>query len=159
MKIKDIVKDIEPIWLKVYTAHRIYRSEPRIKEAIAEWHEDRSLPDITLGMMSPQEEGYASISVQELVGIYGMKELDALLFLDSLAKATKKDNKTELDRLLGTLSTGKHKTNFVITEAMLEQVRKDSPEVWAEYQKLCNEAAQKKKVMISDYEQIAETEL
>lgn len=159
MKIKDIISSIESMKERVYTAYRIYRSESLIKKAISRLYEEESLPQVTIELEDPDETRCLRLDTMELKELYGMKDLQALLFLDSVLKANKKDDKTDLYNLLGMLTAGQHKTQFEITDEMREHVRANNPGVWAEYQKIRGEQEQRNKAMEEEYSRIVESEL
>ena len=159
MKIKDIISPIESLKERIYTACRIYRSEPMIKKAITRLYEEESLPQVTIELEDPNETGCLRLDSIELTELYGMTDLQALLFLDSVLKADKKEEKTELYNLLGILSAGKHKTYFEITDDILNLVRTNHPGVWAEYQKIRGERDQREKALKAEYNRIIESEL
>lgn len=159
MKIKDIISSIESMKERVYTAYRIYRSEPYIKNAISRLYEEESLPQVTIELEDPNETGCLRLDTIELTELYGMKDLQALLFLDSVLKANKKEDKTDLYNLLGILTAGQHKTRFEITDEMREHVRANNPGVWAEYLKIRGEQEQRDKAMEAEYNRIIESEL
>ena len=159
MKIKDIISSVESLKERVYTAYRIYRSEPMIKKAISRLYEEESLPQVTIELEDPDETGCLRLDSIELAELNGMTDLQTLFFLDSVLKANKKEDKTELYNLLESLSVGQHKTCFEITDDILEQVRINNPGVWAEYKKIRNEREQRNKAMEEEYNRIIESEL
>lgn len=159
MKIKDIISSIESMKERVYTAYRIYRSEPYIKNAISRLYEEESLPQVTIELEDPNETGCLRLDTIELTELYGMKDLQALLFLDSVLKANKKEDKTDLYNLLGILTAGQHKTRFEITDEMREHVRANNPGVWAEYLKIRGEHEQRYQALEAEYNRIIESEL
>lgn len=159
MKIKDIISSIESMKERVYTAYRIYRSEPLIKKAISRLYEEESLPQVTIELEDPNETRCLRLDTMELKELYGMKDLQALLFLDSVLKADKKEDKTDLHNLLGMLPAGQHKTRFEITDEMREHVRANNPGVWAEYLKIRSEREQRDKALEAEYNRIIESEI
>lgn len=159
MKIIDVTSSIESMKERTYTAYRIYRSEPHIKKAISKLYEEESLPQVTIELEDPNETRCLRLDTIELKELYGMKDLQALLFLDRVLKANKKEDKTDLYNLLGMLTAGQHKTRFEITDEMREHVRANHPSVWAEYLKIRGEREQINKVMEEEYSRIIESEL
>ena len=158
MKIKDILESIDSIKAKIYTAFRIYHCSAKIKEAIKKWKQFEGLPLVTILVESSEDE-YIKISSYDLVNIYAFDELSALLMLDDIEKAQKEGNKEKLNDLLSFLTHGKHETRNLISDEMMEQIRISSPEIWEEYQKLCDNSAKKEKELEDKYPQIIETEL
>lgn len=159
MKIKDIISPIESLKERIYTAYRIYRSEPLIKKRIAQLHEEETLPQVTIEIETPDEARCLRLDSIELKELYGMTDLQVLFFLDSVLKADKKEDKTDLYNLLRILTAGQHRTRFEITDEMREHVRTNNPVVWAEYQKIRGEREQRNKAMEEEYSRIIESEL
>lgn len=159
MKIIDVTSSIESMKERTYTAYRIYRSEPHIKKAISILYKEESLPQVTIELEDPNETRCLRLDTIELKELFGMKDLQALLFLDSVLKANKKEDKTDLSNLLRMLTAGQHKTQFEITDEMREHVRANNPGVWAEYQKIRGEQEQRNKAMEEEYSRIVESEL
>ena len=46
-----------------------------------------------------------------------------------------------------------------VSQELLEQIKKNNPEVWEEYQKLCANSAKREKELEEGYSKIIETEL
>ncbi len=135
MTIKEIVATVESVKLKARLGVRIFHCSTTIKKAIVRLMLDEDFQDLTIGV-DYLDGRYVKFSSYELVRVYGMKKLQALLFIDALQKANIQKDKTRLDRLLTTLVAGKHRQGLRITTEMMERVRNNEAEVWAEYQKL-----------------------
>ena len=159
MKIKDLLNSVDGLNTRFKIAHRIKKCSPRIRMAISQLYRDKILPKIELGIQSPDGIGYMEISSYDLVNLYGMENLSALLFLDDLYKANLKTDKRELYNLLGMLSNGRHQSNMVVTEEILEQVRQTSPNVWESYQGIVEDENTKTQELAEDYEQIIEEDI
>lgn len=159
MKIKDIITSLDNVKSKVHLAYRINRCSPEIKKAIVQLYKDKVLPLVELGIAAPDGMGYVEVSSYDLVNLYGMEELAALLFLDELNKANSKSDKTDLRNLLGALSAGKHQTRMVVTDDLLEHVQKNSPDVWKSYQEIVEKENAITQEMESDFEKVIESEI
>lgn len=159
MKIKDIITSLGNVKSKVHIAYRINKCSPQIKQAIAQLYKDRVLPKIEMGIQSPDGNGYFEVSLSDLVSLYGMDDLAALLFLDDLDKANAKSDKTDLWNLLGMLSIGKHQSRMVVTDELLEYVQKSAPDVWDSYQKIVEKENTVSQDLENDYEKVIENEL
>ena len=158
MKIKDILESIDSIKVKIYTAYRIFHCSPKIKKAIKQWKNDDCLPTIIISV-ERAENDFLTISAYDLVNLYGFDELPALLMLDDIEKAQEKQDKEKLNDLLAFLVRGKHEAKTKISQELLEQIKKNNPEVWEEYQKLCANSAKREKELEKGYSNIIETEL
>ena len=159
MKIKDLLNSVDSLNTKIKIANRIKKCSPRIRLAITQLYRDKIIPKIELGIQSPDGMGYMEISSFDLVNLYGMENLSALLFLDDLYKANLKADKKDLHNLLGMLSNGKHQSNMIVSEELLEQVRQNSPDVWESYQGLVEIENTKTQELAEDYEQIIEEDI
>lgn len=159
MKIKDIITSLDNVKSKVHVAYRINKCSSEIKQAISQLYKDKVLPLVELGIEAPDGMGYIEVSSYDLVNLYGMEELSALLFLDELNKANLKSNKTDLRNLLGVLTSGKHQTRMVVTEDLLEHVQKNSPDVWESYQGIVEKENAITTDMEGDFEKIIENEI
>jgi len=159
MKIKDIITSLGNVKSKVHIAYRINKCSPQIKQAIAQLYKDRVLPKIEMGIQSPDGNGYFEVSLSDLVSLYGMDDLAALLFLDDLDKANAKSDKTDLWNLLGMLSIGKHQSRMVVTDELLEYVQKSAPDVWDSYQEIVEKENTVSQDLENDYEKVIENEL
>ena len=159
MKIKDIITSLGNVKSKVHIAYRINKCSPQIKQAIAQLYKDRVLPKIEMGIQSPDGNGYFEVSLSDLVSLYGMDDLAALLFLDDLDKANAKSDKTDLWNLLGMLSIGKHQSRMVVTDELLEYVQKSAPDVWDSYQEIVEKENTVSQDLEKDYEKVIESEL
>lgn len=158
MKIKDILESIDSMKAKVYTAYRIFHCSPKIKKAIKQWKNDDCLPPIIISV-ERTENDFFTISAYDLVNLYGFDELSALLMLDNIEKAQEKQEKEKLNDLLAFLVRGKHEVKTRVSQDLLEQVKKNNPEVWEEYQKLCANSTKREKELEKGYSKIIETEL
>ena len=109
------------------------------------------------GIITKERTQYA---LNELgVNEYGFDELSALLMLDDIEKAQEKQDKEKLNDLLAFLVRGKHEVRTRVSQELLEQIKKNNPEVWEEYQKLCANSAKREKELEEGYSKIIETEL
>lgn len=142
MKIKDILDNISNIRHKAIYAKCIRNSNPIIKNAIVDFHLKGSFEPITYGIKTNNVLGILSISTTDLQKLYGMKPLEALLFLDAIVKADSNSDKTQLINLLQSLVSGKHRGGPIVTPQMLETIKETNPEVWTHY-KTISENAQK----------------
>lgn len=158
MKIKDILESIDSVKTKIYAAYRIFHSSPKIKKAIKQWKTYEDLPVVKV-TVETSEEKFVEISSYDLVNKYGFDELSALLMLDDIEKAQEKQDKEKLNDLLAFLVRGKHEVRTRVSQELLEQIKKNNPEVWEEYQKLCANSAKREKELEEDYSKIIETEL
>lgn len=158
MKIKDILESIDSMKAKVYTAYRIFHCSPKIKKAIKQWKTYEDLPVVKV-CVETSEDKFLEISSFDLVNKYGFEELSALLMLDDIEKAYEKHDKEKLNDLLAFLVRGKHEVKTRVSQELLDQIRKNNPEVWEEYQKLCANSARKEKELEEGYSTIIETEL
>ncbi|MBR5237696.1 MAG: hypothetical protein IKV26_03185 [Paludibacteraceae bacterium] len=158
MKIKDILESIDSVKTKICVAYRIFYSTPKIKKAIKQWKAYGDLPVIRV-TVETSEENFIEISSYDLLNKYGFDELSALLMLDDIEKAQEKQDKEKLNDLLAFLVRGKHEVRTIVSQELLEQIKKNNPEVWDEYQKLCANSAKREKELEEDYSKIIETEL
>lgn len=158
MKIKDILESIDSVKTKIYAAYRIFHSSPKIKKAIKQWKTYEDLPVVKV-TVETSEEKFVEISSYDLVNKYGFDELSALLMLDDIEKAQEKQDKEKLNDLLAFLVRGKHEVRTRVSQELLEQIKKNNPEVWEEYQKLCANSAKREKELEDGYSKIIETEL
>lgn len=158
MKIKDILESIDSVKTKIYAAYRIFHSSPKIKKAIKQWKTYEDLPVVKV-TVATSEEKFVEISSYDLVNKYGFDELSALLMLDDIEKAQEKQDKEKLNDLLAFLVRGKHEVRTRVSQELLEQIKKNNPEVWEEYQKLCANSAKREKELEESYSKIIETEL
>lgn len=158
MKIKDILESIDSLKVKIYTAYRIFYCSPKIKKAIKQWKTYEDLPVIKV-TIETSEDIFVEISSFDLVNKYGFDELSALLMLDDIEKAQEKQDKEKLNDLLAFLVRGKHEVKTRVSQELLEQIKKNNPEVWEEYQKLCANSAKREKELEDGYSKIIETEL
>ena len=159
MKIKDLLNSVDSLNTRFKIANRVKKCSTRIRMAIAQLYRDKILPKIELGIQSPDGTGYMEISSFDLVNLYGMENLSALLFLDDLYKANLRADKKDLHNLLGMLSNGKHQSNMVVTEELLEQVRQNSPDVWESYQGIVEDENSRTQELAEDYEQIIDEDI
>lgn len=158
MKIKDILESIDSLKTKIYTAYRIYHCSPKIKKAIKQWKMYEDLPVVRIRVENT-ENNFVEISSYELVNLYGFEELAALLMLDDLEKAQKNNDKEKISDLLAFLVRGKHEVKSKVPQDVFEYIKKNNPEVWKEYQKLCNTSTVKDKELEEGYTRIIETDL
>lgn len=158
MKIKDILESIDSVKTKIYAAYRIFHSSPKIKKAIKQWKTYEDLPVVKV-TVETSEEKFVEISSYDLVNKYGFDELSALLMLDDIEKAQEKQDKEKLNDLLAFLVRGKHEVRTRVSQELLEEIKKNNPEVWEEYQKLCANSAKREKELEEGYSKIIETEL
>ena len=158
MKIKDILESIDSVKTKIYAAYRIFHSSPKIKKAIKQWKTYDDLPVVKV-TVETSEEKFVEISSYDLVNKYGFDEVSALLMLDDIEKAQEKQDKEKLNDLLAFLVRGKHEVRTRVSQELLEQIKKNNPEVWEEYQKLCANSAKREKELEEGYSKIIETEL
>lgn len=158
MKIKDILESIDSVKTKIYAAYRIFHSSPKIKKAIKQWKTYEDLPVVKV-TVETSEEKFVEISSYDLVNKYGFDELSALLMLDDIEKAQEKQDKKKLNDLLAFLVRGKHEVRTRVSQELLEEIKKNNPEVWEEYQILCANSAKREKELEEGYSKIIETEL
>lgn len=159
MKIKDIISSLDDLKSKVHVAYRINKCSPYIKQAIVQLYKDGVLPLVELGIQSPNGGEYMEISSYDLVNLYGMEDLAALLFLDDLEKANSKTDKTDLRNLLSALSSGKHQTRMVISEELLEHIQNNSPDIWKNYQDIVEKENASSQELECNYENVIENEI
>ena len=161
MKIKDIINLLSTAKERVFLAYRIYNSSSEIRAAIKEYKEFDELPVLTVRVKN-SAGNYVDITSKELKVLYGFKDLQALLMIGDIKKAQADGNMEELDTLLSFLVNGQHviedETRRSI-DVIKENIRKNNPGVWNEYQKICEREAQKLKDIETNYEQMIETEL
>lgn len=158
MKIKDIIESVDSLKTKIYVAYRIFHCSPKIKKAIKQWKTYKDLPVIKV-TIETSEDNFVEISSYDLVNKYRFDELAALLMLDDIEKAQEKQDKEKLNDLLAFLVRGKHEVRTEISPELLEQIKKNNPEVWEEYQKLCANSAKREKELEEGFSKIIETEL
>lgn len=142
MKIKEIVSALVKDSSRGKLALRISRCQPVIRKAFRKWHEEKVLPLVQLVFETPNGKGYLELSSRELVEVYGMKELQTLLFLDELLKAYQKKDVPRLKALLDMLQAGSHRPLFVVSEEVKAHIRENNPEAWAYYQQLVVQQAE-----------------
>lgn len=148
MKIKDILSNISNVGLKAVFASRIRNSNPIIKKAIVDFHEKGSFEPINYGILTNNSLGVVRISTTELQELYGMKPLEALLFIDAIVKADSNSDKSDLINLLQSLVAGRHHGGPVVTPQMLENIKANNPKVWTHYQTLCENAKEEEESAI-----------
>lgn len=158
MKIKDILESIDSMKTKIYVAYRIFHCSSKIKKAIKQWKTYEDLPVMKI-TVETSEDNFVEISSYDLVNKYGFDELSALLMLDDIEKAQEKQDKEKLNDLLAFLVRGKHEVKTRVSQELLAQIKKNNPEVWEEYQKLCANSAKREKELVEGYSKIIETEL
>ena len=158
MKIKEILESIDSLKTKIYTAYRIFHCSPRIKNAIKQWKMYEDLPVISV-LIENTEDNFVEITSYNLVNLYGFEELAALLMLDDLEKAQDKKDIEKISDLLAFLVRGKHEVRSKVPQDIFEHIKENNPEVWKEYQKLCNDSAIRDKKLEEGYSKIIETEL
>lgn len=146
MKIKDTLSPVLSLKDKYILAYRIRKCSDMIKADIREWKETNEFPTRVVVLESPiAATGNITISMEDLVEIYGLDVIDAFIFMDDLLKATTKDDKKDLTELLGRLKSSGCIHDGNVTDALLEQIKTQQPGVWAAYQKLLNEEERKTK--------------
>lgn len=158
MKIKEILESIDSLKAKIYTAYRIFHCSPRIKNAIRQWKMYEDLPVISVHIEN-SEDNFVEITSYNLVNLYGFEELAALLMLDDLEKAQEKKDKEKISDLLAFLVRGKHEMKSNVPKEIFEHIKENNPEVWKEYQKLCDDSAIRDKELEEGYSKIIETDL
>lgn len=146
MKIKELINTLGIGQSRDKLALRISHCLPQIKRAFLRWHEEESMPNLKIALDVPNGRGYLELTAEELVRIYGMKEYQALLFMDELMKAKYEENAIRLKALLDMLKAGSHRQQLTVSDEMKETIRMENPEAWACYQQLCTQEAEQKKV-------------
>lgn len=150
MKINDILHNISNIAHKAIYAKGIRECNSIIKKAISDYYSKGTFDPIEYGIKTNNEGGIVSISSSELQDLYKMEPLEALLFLDSVAKADTSSDKTKLQNLLRCLTAGKHIQGPAITPQMLETIKVTQPKVWEQYQALCDKAQKEEEMAIAE---------
>ncbi len=135
MKIRDLLNNRWSFNTRLIIARRIIRCSPVIKRDIARWKRTGIIPDRILPLMINGME-QMTISTDQLVKIYGMDPLSAMLFLDDLIKANKDPDKTALINLVQRLQNGRKSKCLRMSKGMLDKIRVTQPLLWAEYQRL-----------------------
>lgn len=158
MKIKDIIESIESIKNKMLVAYRIYCCDKDIKNAIKYWKSENELPSLSVDIEN-EDEQFITISVNDLVNLYGFEELAAFLTLDDIKKASSSKNYERLDQLLAFLTYGKHEVRTKVSEELLEHIQNNTPKVWEEYQKICKKVEGDKKMQEQEFNKIIDSEL
>ena len=158
MKIKDVLESIDSLKTRIYTAYRIFHCSENIKNAIRKWKASDDLPVVRV-TVETSEDNFVEISSYDLVNKYGFDELSALLMLGDIENAQNKQDKERLNDLLASLVRGKHEHKVRISDSLHEQIKRNNPEAWDAYQKLCRESEAKEKELEEGYPRIIETEL
>jgi hypothetical protein len=158
MKIKDIIESIESIKNKMLVAYRIFCCDKDIKNAIKYWKSENELPSLSVDIEN-EDEQFITISVNDLVHLYGFEELSAFLTLDDIRRASRSKNYERLDQLLAFLTYGKHEVRTKVSEELLEHIQNNTPEVWEEYQKICKKVEGDKKMQEQEFTKIIDSEL
>ncbi|MBR3884699.1 MAG: hypothetical protein IKJ31_08105 [Bacteroidaceae bacterium] len=158
MKIKDLLEPIGSLKGKIYTAYRIFNCNPKIKSAIKEWKINKDLPTVYINVRTSENSSF-EISSYDLVDLYGFNELAALLMLDELEKVQERNDKERLEILISFLLYGRHRTRLLIPQSVFEDIKNNQPDVWKEYQKICDAEATKYHDLEKMYPRIVETDL
>lgn len=135
MKVKDILNNKWSLNTKFIIARKLVACSNLMKREIVNWKRTGSIPDRKLSLQVNDVE-LITISILDLVSIYGMDPLTAMLFFDDLIKANINDNKTQLINLIERLQNGRHKKSLTMTPDMLENIKSNQPELWNEYERL-----------------------
>lgn len=158
MKIRDIIEPINGRDDKVRVAYRIYKCSDEVKVAIKEWKEDGCIPEMSL-RISASDDNEATLSLKDLVQLYGFGELDALLWFDSLYKAKKADNKVKQREMYLYLIYGSRHAKFEVPDAMLEHFKTNNPEAWGEYEKISENAKERLEELEKEFPRIIEMDI
>ena len=161
MKIKDLIsiEKITDLRHKFAFAEGIHQSNDRIKHLIRAICNGKDTENYSIALDFPNNEGYITLSSAQLVDHFGMSKIEALLFLEAIRAANKKENKSEVIMLIRTMATGKHIPDRKIDERMMEKIREQYPNVWQEYIHLCKLGEQCDEIQLNEYEKIKEEEI
>ena len=158
MKIKDILESIGSVKNKIYIAYRIFNCSPKFKKAIKQWKLYEDLPVVNV-CVEGYGDAFIEISSYDLVNKYGFDELSALFMLDDIERAQEQQNKEKLNNLLAFLVQGKHEVRTKVSQEIKDKLKKNNPDAWAEYQRLCENAEKRESELKRDYSKIIETDL
>ena len=161
MKISKILDSLNlaDVKTRVLLAHRLKGCSPSIKTAIINFIKNKTFDNISVSVDNPKDGGYITLSSTELVEDFGMKEMEALLYLDSIIKANTEQDKANLSLLLGQLSYGNHRPTGPLSEEMMKNIEHDHPDVWREYVKLCKEEEEHYHNLENEYQSIVEEDV
>lgn len=141
MKIENIVSSVQSSYQKRMLSRRIKRCSTIIKKDIRAWVETKKFPSRVITLDAPNSAmAKVTISVEELVGLFGMDVMSALLFMDDLIKANLKHDKSDLKTLLLRLEHTGCEHNTILTPQMLEGIKQNQPGVWQAYVKMQEQA-------------------
>lgn len=134
MKIRDLVSSIQSSYQKRMLSRRIRRCSTIIKKDLCAWVKDHKFPSRVITLNSPQNDRTkVTISIEELVNLYGMDVVSALLFMDDLIKANLKSDKADLRTLLLRIEHTGCEHNTILTPELLADIKKNQPGVWQAY--------------------------
>lgn len=141
MKIKDIVSSVQSSYQKRMLSRRIRKCSAIIKKDIRAWVESKKFPSRVITLDAPNDAmAKVTISVEELVNLFGMDVMSALLFMDDLIKANLKADKSDLKTLLLRIEHTGCGHDTILTPQMLEDIKQNQPGVWQAYVKMQEQA-------------------
>lgn len=156
MKITDLINKKWSFKTRCIIARRILQCSNATKQDIVSWKKTGNPPDRFLSLEIDGVEEM-TLSIHELIDTYGMDPLTAMLFFDDLVKANLKDDKTDLINLIERLQNGAHRKTLTISREMLDDIKANQPELWAEFERLKNNFNQD--VNEDEYRRIEQTDL
>lgn len=158
MKIKDILNNNWSFKTRLLIARRFMTCSNLMKREITNWKHTGVISDRKLSLQVNGVENM-TISVLELVNIYGMDPLTAMLYFDDLIKANNNEDKTQLINLIERLQNGRWKKSLTMTPNMLEYIKNNQPKLWSEYQRLQKSVAVDNEKGEEECKEIEETEI
>lgn len=151
MKYSDICKLFDTRIAKITMPLRVWQCRSNVRKAINEWMETGREPNLTVELENSKGDRLI-LSAQSLIHDYGMKPLDALLFID-WANRSEKDCAQALEALV-------HHSDFhsfpPITDEMWKRI---DPAVLEEYDKLKKQKEEKLKKLEAKYQEIEDSEI
>lgn len=134
MKINDIVSSVQSSYQKRMLSRRIRKCSAVIKKDIRAWVELKKFPSRVITLGAPNNAMVkVTISVEELVTLFGMDVMSALLFMDDLIKANLKSDKSDLKNLLLRIEHTGCSHDTILTPEMLDNIKQNQPGVWQAY--------------------------
>lgn len=141
MKIKDIVSSVQSSYQKRMLSRRIRKCSAVIKKDLCAWVKDHKFPSRVITLNSPSDDkAKLTISVDELVNLFGMDVVSALLFMDDLIKANLKSDKSDLKTLLLRIKHTGCVHDTILSPEMLDNIKATQPGVWQAYVKMQKQA-------------------
>lgn len=158
MQISNILNKNWSLRTRLAIARKLRTCSQVMKRDITNWKRTGIVTDRRLSLMVNGRE-QMSLSVGELINIYGMDPLTAMLFFDDLIKANLKDDKADLINLLDRLKAGRPSKHLHLTPEMRRNIKENQPELWEEYQKIHQAIEADLANGENEIEQIGKTEL